>query len=836
MSYKILISFLCGFDPEVGKRFWMFVTEEVEIVEKRMMKTVTDLVCKCMKEHGFVQKDQTSIQIYFCISDIVIDEYTSNEDIMLLCHVMEEYHCNVKSLYLKSQSHLQTICLSIEGLLLPVEGARITSLTLDDVTMTHHGYEQLSESLTSSSCLEYLGLIDVRCTEHSDGCCIPNLDLQKHDKLKQLRLRSLSIEGLLIPVEGARITSLELWNVTMTHHDCEQMSESFSSCSHLEDMSLRGVRCREHRHSCCIPVLDLPKHDKLKTLYLQYIFIEGLLLPVEGAGITSLKMVSVTMTHHGCEQLSESLSSCSHLEDLSLTLVRCREHSDRKLSDSCCIPVRDLQKHDKMKTLYLKYISIEGLLIPVEGARITWLKLDNVTMAHHGWEQLSESMTSSSRLEYLYLYKVRCREHSDSCCIRVLDLQKHDKMETTELRHLSIEGLLLPVEGARITSLRLDNVTMAHHGWEQLSESLASSSRLAKLYLVDVRCREYSDSYCIPFLDLQKHDKMETLDLRSLSIAGLLIPVEGSRITSLHLVNVTMPHHSCEQLSESLTFCTCLEYLYLTRVKCSEHSDSCCIPVLDLQKHDKMKILVLQDISIEGRLLHIEGARITSLTLKNVTMPHQRCVKLSRSFSSSSPLEHLDLTRVRCSEHSDSSCISVIDLQNNDKLKTLYLRFLSIEGLLIPVEGVRITSLHLVNVTMPHHSCVKLSRSFSSSSPLEHLDLTRVRCSEHSDSSCISVIDLQNNDKLKTLYLRFLSIEGLLIPAEGARITSLYLGDITMPHQSCEQLSAAFSSRPELENWRPFKSWMLPNKVQCREHSDNSCQTVKDITNFIKYH
>ena len=81
-----------------------------------MMKDVTDLVCKCMKEHGFDQKDQTSDQINFCIPHIVIDQFTSNEDIMLICHVMEEYPCNVKSLYIKSQSQLQTLCSGLQGL------------------------------------------------------------------------------------------------------------------------------------------------------------------------------------------------------------------------------------------------------------------------------------------------------------------------------------------------------------------------------------------------------------------------------------------------------------------------------------------------------------------------------------------------------------------------------------------------------------------------------------------------------------------------------------------------------------------------------------------------
>ena len=817
-SYEILITFLCEFDLETGKLFWVDLAEEVEVKleeekdereKEKMVKDLQKLVCKHMKKHGFDLEDQTSDQVYFCIPHIVIDYNTSNEDIILLCHVMEEFPCNVKSLsvdegysFWNEEQHLsgqQTL-----GIYRSVSSCSgLQSLTI---------YKQQSDS------------------EERGSLSSPVRDLQKHDKLEKLVLRNITIEGLLLPVEGARITSLRLWYVTMSLHGCEQLSESLSSCSHLEDLSLGKVRCREHSDSCCIPVIDLQKHDKLKTLELNRLSIEVLLLPGEGARITSLELGILTMTHHGCEQLSESLSSCSHLEDLSLGEVRCREHSD-----SCCIPVIDLQKHDKLKTLELNRLSIEGLLLPVEGARITSLKLGDVTMSHHGCETLSESLSSCSHLEDLDLDKVRCREHSDTSCIPVLDLQKHDKLKTLGLQYISIEGLLLPVEGARITSLRQDNVTMPHHDCETLSESLSSCFHLEYLSLDRVRCREHGDSCCIPVLALQKHDKLKKLELRMLSIEGLLLPVEGAIITSLRLFNVTMSHHSCEQLSESLSPCSHLEDLDLGRVSCNEHSDSYCLPVLDLQKHDKLETLKLRWLSIEALRLPVEGARITSLELWCVTMSHHSCGQLSESLSSCSHLENLDLDKVRCREHSDSFCIPVLDLQNHDKLMTLDLQDISIEGLLLPVEGARITWLRLDKVTMSHHSCGQLSESLSSCSHLEDLDLDKVRCREHSDSFCIPVLDLQKHDKLMTLDLQDISIEGLLLPVEGARITWLRLDKVTMSHHGCEQLSAAFSSRAELQNWRPFRS-DLHNKVICREHSDSSCQPVKDITNFIRGH
>ena len=498
MSYEKLITFLCGFDPEAGKRLWVFVAEEVEIMEEGVVKDVQDLVCKCMKEYGFDQKDQTLDQIYFCIPHIGIDNKTSNEDIILLCHVMEEYPCNVKSLYVNyCQSQLQTLCSGLQSLKLsPLPSVSKNSDCEHSDSEHRHSFKYLP-SVSEQRDSEHSD------SKHSHSLSYPVLDLQKHNKLKTLQLCYLSIEGLLLPVEGARITSLALSYVTMTHHVCEQLSESLLSSSRLEDLYLIDVRCREHRGSPCLSVLDLEKHDKLETLMLWDISIEGLLLPVEGARITSLYLDVVTMTHHSWEQLSESSTSSSRLEDLHLFDVRCREHSD-----SSCIPVLDLQKHDKLRELELQYISIEGLLLPVEGARITSLKLVSVTMTHHSCEQLSGYFASSCRLEDLDLIDVRCREHRDSPCLSVLDLEQHGMLETLDLWHLSIEGLLLPVEGAEITSLKLWNVTISHHGCEQLSADFSYLPELQnwrpfkRSFPNEVKCREHSDSSCQPVKDI----------------------------------------------------------------------------------------------------------------------------------------------------------------------------------------------------------------------------------------------------------------------------------------------------------------------------------------------
>ena len=285
-DYEMLIIFLCGIDPMAGKQLWLDLAENVQIPEgwveyvqipERRVKKVQELVCKCMKQQEFNPIDQASDQIYFCIANLYITPYTSDEDMMLLRHVLEEYSCNVKSLsvrlndstisftpVLDLQKHnklkvLYLKKLSVEGLLLPVEGDRFTSLWLDNVTMNHHGLEQLAGSLSSCSCLEKLCLIEVKCSEQSHSCCLPVLDLQKHNKLEALELWHLSVKGLLLPVERDRFTSLELADVTMNHHDLKQLAGSLSSYSSKPSDCILDLRCSEHSATLCQPVIDIRK-------------------------------------------------------------------------------------------------------------------------------------------------------------------------------------------------------------------------------------------------------------------------------------------------------------------------------------------------------------------------------------------------------------------------------------------------------------------------------------------------------------------------------------------------------------------------------------------------
>ena len=227
----------------------------------------------------------------------------------------------------------------------------------------------------------------------------------------------------------------------------------------------------------------------------------------------------VIMTNHGLKQLAESLSSCISLLNLDLWTVR-------------CIPVFDLRQHiNKLENLWLEDIPV-GLLQPVEEATITYLMLVNVTMTHHGLEQLAESLSSCIILLEVDLWTVSCSEHAGGTCIPVIDLRQH-KLETLELGDISVEGLLLPVEGATITSPELHNVTMTFHGQKQLAETLSSCISLLNVDLWTVRCSEHAGGTCIPVIDLRQHNKLEKLVLVNISVESILLPVEGATITYL---------------------------------------------------------------------------------------------------------------------------------------------------------------------------------------------------------------------------------------------------------------------------------------------------------------
>ena len=764
--------------------------------------------------HDGLEQLSRSLSSLSCIKVLMLDGVRCSEHTDMCCiPVLDLQKC-------KQLTCLALSNLLVEDLLLPKEGARFELLKLNNVTMAHDGLEQLSRSLSSWFCIWVLKLDGVRCSEHTDMCCIPVLDIQKCKQLTYLTLSNLLVEDLLLPKEGTRIRQLALNDVTMAHDGLEQLSRSLPSLSCIEHLLLDGVRCSEHRDRSCIPVLDLREHKELELLYIVASPYEGLLLPMEGTRIRQLTLVNVTMAHHELGQLSISSSSWSSIKQLHLDGVRCSEHRDR-----CCIPVLDLRKYNELELLSIKASPVEGLLLPMEGTRIRKLTLVNVTMAHHGLELLARSSSSWSSIKQLVLDGMRCSEHRDRCCIPVLDLRKYNELELLYLMASAVEGLLLPMEGTRIRKLTLVNVTMAHHGLELLARSSSSWSSIKQLVLDGVRCSEHIDRSCIPVLDLRKYNELELLSIKASPVEGLLLPMEGTRIRKLTLVNVTMAHHGLELLARSSSSWSSIKQLVLDGMRCSEHIDRSCIPVLDLRKHNELELLCIVTSLVEGLLLPMEGTRIRKLTLVNVTMAHHGLELLARSSSSWSSIKQLVLDGVRCSEHRDRSCIPVLHLREHNKLELLRIKASPVEGLLLPMEGTRIRQLTLVNVTMAHHELGQLSISSSSWSSIKQLHLDGVRCSEHRDRCCIPVLDLRKYNELELLYLMASAVEGLLLPMEGTRIRELTLDNVAMTHHELDLLSRSSSS------WSSIKQLHLDG-VRCSEHRDRCCIPVLDLRKY----
>ena len=65
LGFEMLIKFLCGFDPAIGKQMWLDVLEEVEMEQWEQVQ-VKNLACRLMKELEVDLKDQKSSQVFFC--------------------------------------------------------------------------------------------------------------------------------------------------------------------------------------------------------------------------------------------------------------------------------------------------------------------------------------------------------------------------------------------------------------------------------------------------------------------------------------------------------------------------------------------------------------------------------------------------------------------------------------------------------------------------------------------------------------------------------------------------------------------------------------------------
>ena len=594
LNYSVLLNFLCGFNPEAGTHFWACIAQKninlpdygkkIEKINNLLFITVChmnihliqNLVLNTVKEARSCC-DHQGEQVYYCIPHVWIGNHTSDEDFSLLFKIIQN-----SSAYLKYLDMEKGICLLSSQ------------------------YHSLLSCISSATKLTILRLGGISCQTHGSSDRLPALDLHKHHKLRELILVKIPLSCLLIPnQEETQLSWLQLDKMSMSHDNLVQLCKSLSFLVGLKLLYLSDLSCSDHDGSCPIPVLGLDKHHKLERLKLDNTSISGLLLPGQKESrIWYLDLHNLVLSHDSLVQLYSSISSSSVLRRLKLTNLRCYDHDDlTNLSCSahsgrCPLPALGLDRHHELEWLKLDNTSISGLLLPgQEESRIKCLYLYNLVLSHDSLVQLCKSLSFWVGLEVLNLDNISCSEHSGSCPLPVLGLDKHHKLQELKLDNTSLSGLLLPgQEESRIKDLDLHNLVLSHDSLVQLYSSISSLSVLTRLKLTNLRCYDHDDltnlscsahsGQCpLPSLGLDRHHGLWWLKLDNTSLSGLLLPgQEESQIRYLDLHNLVLSHDSLVQLNSSISSLSVSTRLNLTNLRCNDHDDRCGIPILDRSK------------------------------------------------------------------------------------------------------------------------------------------------------------------------------------------------------------------------------------------------------------
>ena len=604
LNHGVLIQFMCGLNPELGSDFWKYIAQE-NIIQYWTVNEVQNLILKAVKEAHFCCDTQRE-QLYYCISYVRIDDDTSDEDVSLLCKMIQN-----NSTYLKSLEIQEKICLSCSQ------------------------YHSLLSSISCATNLTTLALRSISCQTNVSSDCLLVLYLHKHHKLKMLDLGKISISGLLLPSQGeSELSSLLLHNLVLSHDNLVQLCSSLSTLTNLRELKLTNISCSDDSGSCDLPVLDLHRHCNIKELPLDKISISGLLLPSqEESNLCKLYLCNLVLSHDNLVQLCSSLSTLTNLRELKLTNISCSDDSG-----SCDLPVLDLHRHCNIKELPLDKISISGLLLPSqEKSQLCGLYLDNLVLSHDNLVQLYTSLSFViTDLEMLILTNLTCSDHGGSCHL-LLDLHRHVNLWCLNLDKISLSVLLLPSqEESKLRYLELNNMLLSHDSLVQVCSSISSLSALTCLQLTNLRCYDHGGSGDKPILDFPKPE-LEYVDLEQIQV-------------------------------EDLQALSGLEDLQDTVMPSREQSGECKFTVLDLHTHYKLEELKLNSSSICGILLpNQELFEIKDLDLNNLLLSHYSLEKLrtSMSYLPFSTVK-LNLTHLSCNVHGGGCCLPVLDLPDTE--------------------------------------------------------------------------------------------------------------------------------------------------------------------------
>ena len=606
LNYGDLLTFLCGLRVEAGTDFWTNIAQQnINISLFNGDTKIQNLILNTVKEARDCCGHQGK-QVYYYITHVVMDKGTSDEDVSLLYDIIIQNN----SAYLKSLRMWNKMCLtsfqyhsilssvtnlmtlnssSISGqtndLVLPSQKqSQFRHLNLGKLVLSHDNLVQLCTSMSTLSSLHDLRLTNLSCSDDGGSCHLSVLDLQRHHRLKWLKLDKISISGLILPSqEQLQLRELDLDNLVLSHDNLVQLSTSLLSLSSLEYLILTYLSCSDDGGSCRLSVLDLHRHHRLERLELDKISISGLLLPSqEQSQLRDLYLDNLVLSHDNLVQLSTSLSSLSTLMELRLTNLSCSDDGDR-----CHLSVLDLQRHHRLKWLKLDKISISGLILPSkEQSQLQYLYLYNLVLSHDTLVQLCTSLSSLSDLEVLRLTNLSCSDDGGSCHLSVLDLQRHHRLWDMKLDKISISGLVLPSqEQSQLQYLYLYNLVMSHDNLVQLCTSLSSLSSLLWLRLTNLSCSDDGDRCHLSVLDLHRHHRLFELKLDNISISDLILPnQEQSKLWNLYLDNLVLSHDNLVQLSTSLSTLSWFCQLNLDNLSCSDHSSIRCTAIQNIYK------------------------------------------------------------------------------------------------------------------------------------------------------------------------------------------------------------------------------------------------------------
>ena len=763
LNYGVLLNFLCGLRVEAGTDFWTNIAQENMNISV-FDTEIQNLILNTVKEARGCCGHQEK-QLYYYITHVVMDKDTSDEDVSYLYDMIIQSN----SAYLKSLTIRNKMCL------------------------TSFQYHSILSSVT-------------------------NL----------MTLNSSSISGqtndLVLPCQTqSQLCALDLDNLVLSHDNLVQTCTSMPSLSDLKRLRLNNLSCSDDGGSCCLSVLDLHRHHKLETLILDKISISGLILPSQKQSqLRDLNLGNLVLSHDNLVQLSTSLSSLSRLLRLHLTNLSCSDDGG-----SCHLSVLDLHKHHKLCWLSLDKISISGLVLPSQKqSQLCALDLDNLVLSHDNLVQTCTSMPSLSDLKMLRLTNLSCSDDGGSCCLSVLDLHRHHKLETLLLDKISISGLILPSqEQSQLYILNLANLVLSHDNLVQLCTLSSSLSSLMGLVLDNLSCSDDGDSCHLSVLDLHRHHRLSWLKLNKISISGLVLPSQNIFGPTLCLDNLVLSHDTLVQLCTSLSSLPSFQQLNLTNLSCSDDGDRCHLSVLDLHRHHRLQRLELDKISISGLILPSqEQSQLWYLYLYNLVLSHDSLVQLCTSLSSLSSLHDLRLTNLSCGDDGGSCHLSVLDLHRHNKLWWLRLDKISISGLILPSqEQSQLGYLELYNLVLSHDNLVQLCTSLSSLSRLERLRLTNLSCSDDGGSCHLSVLDLHRHNKLWWLRLDKISLSGLILPSqEQSQLRFLYLDNLVLSHDNLVQLSTSLSSLSRLME-------LILTNLSCSDDGDSCHLLVLDL-------